>query len=352
MGRVDQFDDNIDGGGGISIGHRGRIQEIIRDNSYYKARERGKLQEKAKVVTVIGAGMWGTTLRHLAQRNDAGVFLWSRGSGEDLGARIASTDVLVSAVSITGVPPTIQKLQAIGLPPRTILVTATKGLDPVTTRTAYHLWRQAFPDHPLVVLSGPNLSKEIDRHLPAATVVASDDRPAAETVQLRFVSEKFRVYVNIDPLGTELGGTLKNVMAIASGVCDGLQLGTNAKSALLTRALPEMVRVGTALGGKAETFFGLSGLGDLLATCSSPLSRNYQVGYQLALGFSLPSVLARLEGTAEGVNTTEVLIRIAKERDLYVPIAYQVYRLLQGEITPEVAVTELMRRDLKAEFDR
>lgn len=303
-------------------------------------------------MTIIGAGAWGTTLGNLAARNRSSVYLWSRHSGEDLASVVHSADVVVSAVSIKGVPPTIEKLQKIGLSEGTILLTATKGLDPVTKKTAFHLWREAFPNYPLVVLSGPNLSKEIDRGLPAATVVAGTEKRAAETVQFLFASEKFRVYLNDDPLGTELGGTLKNVMAIASGVCDGLQLGTNAKSALLTRALPEMVRVGTALGGRAETFFGLSGLGDLLATCNSPLSRNYQVGYQLSLGLSLAEVLERLEGTAEGVNTTEVLIRIAGEKNLYVPIAVQVHRLLQGEITPAEAVTELMRRDLKSEFDR
>ncbi|MEG3439109.1 NAD(P)H-dependent glycerol-3-phosphate dehydrogenase [Pannus brasiliensis CCIBt3594] len=307
---------------------------------------------KAKVVTIIGAGAWGTTLGNLAFQNRSSVYLWSRHSGEDLRSVVCTADVVVSAVSIKGVPPTIEKLQKIGLPEGTILLTATKGLDPVTTKTAFHLWREAFPNFPLVVLSGPNLSKEIDRGLPAATVVSSYEKTAAETVQFLFASEKFRVYINDDPLGTELGGTLKNVMAIASGVCDGLQLGTNAKSALLTRALPEMVRVGTALGGRAETFFGLSGLGDLLATCNSPLSRNYQVGYQLSLGLSLAEILERLEGTAEGVNTTEVLIRIAGDKNLYVPIAVQVHRLLQGEITPAEAVTELMRRDLKSEFDR
>jgi glycerol-3-phosphate dehydrogenase (NAD(P)+) len=202
-----------------------------------------------------------------------------------------------------------------------------------------------------VVLSGPNLAKEINQGLPAATVVASYTQKAAILLQKLLSGESFRVYLNSDPLGTELGGTLKNVMAIASGVCDGLQLGTNAKSALLTRALPEIVRVGTCLGGCQETFFGLSGLGDLLATCNSPLSRNYQVGYQLALGLSLPEILGKLEGTAEGINTTEVLMRIAQEKNLYVPITCQVDRLLRGEISPQVAVYELMRRDLKAEFD-
>ncbi|TRU93308.1 MAG: NAD(P)H-dependent glycerol-3-phosphate dehydrogenase [Microcystis novacekii Mn_MB_F_20050700_S1] len=307
--------------------------------------------ENAKKITVIGGGIWGQTLANLARRNQLTVRVWSRHSGEDLGAIIADTDVIISAVSIKGVVPTIEKLQQLPLNSRTIIVTATKGLDPITTLTPFHLWNQAFPAHPLVVLSGPNLAKEINQGLPAATVVASYVQKAAILLQKLLSGESFRVYLNSDPLGTELGGTLKNVMAIASGVCDGLQLGTNAKSALLTRALPEIVRVGTCLGGCQETFFGLSGLGDLLATCNSPLSRNYQVGYQLALGLSLPEILAKLEGTAEGINTTEVLMRIAQEKNLYVPITCQVDRLLRGEISPQVAVYELMRRDLKAEFD-
>lgn len=307
--------------------------------------------ENTKKITVIGGGIWGQTLANLARRNHLSVRVWSRHSGEDLGAIIADTDVIISAVSIKGVTPTIKKLQQLPLNSRTIIVTATKGLDPITTHTPFHLWNQAFPAHPLVVLSGPNLAKEINQGLPAATVVASYQQKAATLLQKLLSGESFRVYLNSDPLGTELGGTLKNVMAIASGVCDGLQLGTNAKSALLTRALPEIVRVGTCLGGCQETFFGLSGLGDLLATCNSPLSRNYQVGYQLALGLSLPEILAKLEGTAEGINTTEVLMRIAQEKNLYVPITYQVDRLLRGEISPKVAVYELMRRDLKAEFD-
>jgi glycerol-3-phosphate dehydrogenase (NAD(P)+) len=309
------------------------------------------LLENTKKITVIGGGIWGQTLANLARRNHLSVRVWSRHSGEDLGAIIADTDVIISAVSIKGVTPTIKKLQQLPLNSRTIIVTATKGLDPITTHTPFHLWNQAFPAHPLVVLSGPNLAKEINQGLPAATVVASYQQKAATLLQKLLSGESFRVYLNSDPLGTELGGTLKNVMAIASGVCDGLQLGTNAKSALLTRALPEIVRVGTCLGGCQETFFGLSGLGDLLATCNSPLSRNYQVGYQLALGLSLPEILAKLEGTAEGINTTEVLMRIAQEKNLYVPITYQVDRLLRGEISPKVAVYELMRRDLKAEFD-
>ncbi|HEY9805817.1 MAG TPA: NAD(P)H-dependent glycerol-3-phosphate dehydrogenase, partial [Candidatus Obscuribacterales bacterium] len=161
----------------------------------------------------------------------------------------------------------------------------------------------------------------------------------------------FRVYTNPDPLGVELGGTLKNIIAIAVGACDGLQLGTNAKAALVTRGLTEIIRIGTHWGAKTETFYGLSGLGDLLATCNSALSRNYRVGYGLAQGQTLSEVLATLEGTAEGINTTQVLIQVARQHNISVPISYQVYCLLQGEITPQQATQALMLRDIKPEYN-
>jgi glycerol-3-phosphate dehydrogenase (NAD(P)+) len=308
------------------------------------------VSHQTQVVTILGAGVWGSALATLARRNPNEVRLWSRRSPESLDAVIKDADVLLSAVSMKGVRPTIEKLQSLTLPDHTIIVTATKGLDPATTHTPSQIWQEAFPQHPIVVLSGPNLSKEIQKGLPAATTVASQEITAAETVQTVFSSDVLRVYVNEDPLGTELGGTLKNVMAIAAGVCDGLQLGTNAKAALLTRALPEMIRVGTHMGASTETFFGLSGLGDLLATCDSPLSRNYQVGYGLAQDKSLEQILEELEGTAEGVNTTNVLVKLANQEAIPVPIARQVYRLIHGKSTPQEAVQALMERDLKPEF--
>jgi glycerol-3-phosphate dehydrogenase (NAD(P)+) len=303
-----------------------------------------------KPLAILGSGVWGSALATLASRNGEAVRLWSRRGQDSLESVVAGVDTIISAVAMAGVRPTLEKLQQLKLNDRVILVTATKGLDPITTHTPSQIWQAAFPNNPIVVLSGPNLSKEIEKGLPAATVVASLDLTAAERVQAIFASENFRVYINDDPLGTELGGTLKNIMAIAAGVCDGLNLGTNAKAALLTRALPEITRVGTRLGAKSETFFGLSGLGDLLATCSSPLSRNYQVGYGLAEGKSLDEILANLEGTAEGIHTTKVLIDLAQQQKIAVPIALEVDRLLQGKTTPAEAVTALMQRDLKSEF--
>ena len=301
-------------------------------------------------LAIIGTGAWGSALAKLAGYNQHEIYLWSRKLNISLEQVLKDIDMIVSAISMKGVNETVDKIKKIGLPTKVIIVTATKGLDPKTTRTPSQIWKTNFPNNPVVVLSGPNLSKEIDDKLPAATVVASKDIAAAKIVQNIFASGIFRVYSSSDPIGTELGGTLKNVIAIASGVCDGLGLGTNAKSALLTRALAEIIRIGTHLGGRTETFFGLSGLGDMLATCSSSLSRNYQVGYGLAQGKSLEEILEELPGTAEGVNTTNVLINIANREEISLPISSQVFLLLNGKITLEEAVEALMGRDLKSEF--
>lgn len=300
-------------------------------------------------VTVLGAGVWGTALANLVRDNGHTVKVWSRRGELSLEDAIADTDILVSAVSMKGINETIAKLKALKLPAKTIIASASKGLDFETLNTPSQIWSAAYPNHSLVVISGPNLSVEIEKGLPAACVSASLDADAAELVQEAFASDRFRVYTNDDPVGTELGGTLKNVIAIAVGICDGLELGTNAKSGLMTRALIEIIRVGTHLGGQTETFFGLAGLGDLMATCSSPLSRNYRVGTGLAQGKSLEQITEELKSTAEGVNTARALRRLAKREKLATPISRLVYCVLEGEINPEQAVQALMSRDLKPE---
>lgn len=309
------------------------------------------MNSPSELVAILGTGVWGTALGKIVQSNHHQIQFWSHRGDRPLAAVVKEAPIIVSAISMKGVMATAQKLRSLDLPVNQIIVSATKGLDPETTQTPSQIWQSIFPNNPVVVLSGPNLSKEIDQGLPAATVLASYNLAAAQRVQAILASDTFRVYVNQDPLGTELGGTLKNVMAIASGVCDGMNLGTNAKAALLTRALPEMIRIGTHLGASAATFFGLSGLGDLIATCDSPLSRNYQVGYRLAQGQTLEEILANLEGTAEGVNTTRVVVKIADSRAIAVPITQQVNKLLQGTITPQVAIKALMERELKPEFN-
>lgn len=306
------------------------------------------LKQTARV-TVLGAGAWGTALARLALTNGNQVQIWSRRGPVDLATAVADADMVVSAISMKGVSALAGQLQAAKLAASTILVTATKGLDPETTRTPSKIFQDTFPENPVVVLSGPNLSKEIEAGLPAATVVASTDPEASARVQQVYSSETFRIYTSPDPVGAELGGTLKNVIAIAVGVCDGLKLGSNAKSGLITRAIPEMIRVGMHMGAQMETFYGLSGLGDLLATCDGSLSRNYRVGYGLAQGKQLDQILAELGSTAEGVNTTHVLIDIANREGIPIPIARQVHRLLRGVVTPQEAVGDLMERELKPE---
>ena len=199
------------------------------------------------IVAILGTGAWGSALGKIARSNQHDVHFWSHRGEIPIGDVVANAAIIVSAVSMKGVIPTTAKLKQLDLPTDRIIVTATKGLDP-DTRTPSQIWQSTFPDHPVVVLSGPNLSKEIAKGLPAATVLASKDLKAARKVQSILSSDTFRAYVNEDPTGTELGGTLKNVMAIAPlGFVDGMELGTNAKAALLTRALPEMIRIGTHL---------------------------------------------------------------------------------------------------------
>lgn len=323
---------------------------MIHPKSKSLVSDRQNSTQDPKFVVVLGAGAWGTTLASLAAANGHRVQTRSRRDGALSSREIERADVIVSAVSMQGVATVVREIQALSLLPTTTFVTATKGLDPVTTLTPAQIWQAAFPGRSVVVLCGPNLAKEIQQGLPAATVVGSTDDNAAIKVQTVFSSPQFRVYTNSDPLGVELGGTLKNTIAIAAGVCDGLQLGTNAKAALVTRGLTEIIRIGNSWGAKTETFYGLSGLGDLLATCNSPLSRNYQVGYQLAQGKTLSEILTHLEGTAEGVNTTQVLIQRSRQQEIYMPITSEVYRLLQAEITPKQALETLMLRDLKSEL--
>ena len=303
---------------------------------------------------ILGAGAWGTTLATLARAKGHTVKVWSRQSHDRLHTLMEGADIVISAVAMKGVSAVVEQLQPTAIAPHTVFVTATKGLAikpsaETTPLLPSQIWQAALPSQAVVVLSGPNLSKEIQQGLPAATVVASDNLAAAEMIQTALSSNAFRIYTNADVLGVELGGALKNVIAIAVGACDGLQLGTNAKAALVTRGLAEIIRVGTYWGARPETFYGLSGLGDLLATCNSALSRNYQVGYGLAQGDSLTTVLAHLQGTAEGVNTTQVLMKLASQQQIAVPISHQVHCLLNGDVTPQAAVETLMLRNYKPE---
>jgi glycerol-3-phosphate dehydrogenase (NAD(P)+) len=201
----------------------------------------------------------------------------------------------------------------------------------------------------IAVLSGPNISREIALQKPSTTVVSSIDNDTATTLQGVFNNNYFRVYTNNDVIGTELGGTLKNIIAIAGGIIDGLNLGDNAKSAVMVRGLVEISRFAVKLGANPETFFGLAGIGDLITTCSSTLSRNHFVGEHLGRGMKLSEILREMTAVAEGVATTRLVHQMARENGVEMPVTEQVYEVLFKNKPVEQAIRDLMTRDAKAE---
>jgi len=234
----------------------------------------------------------------------------------------------------------------------TIVVSATKGLESSRGLRITQLIEEFLGparDNRCVVLSGPNLAAELTRGVPTAAVAASTDAGAADFVQRAYTSESFRVYTASDVIGAEMGGALKNIIALGAGICDGLGFGDNTKAALVTRGLAEMVRLGTALGAREETFYGLTGVGDLFATCASKLSRNRTLGFALGQGHTLAEAKATAVQTAEGVPTTKAAHDLAQRLRIEMPITQQVYLVLFEGKSPQEAVRDLMSRAPKAE---
>lgn len=307
---------------------------------------------------VLGAGAWGRGLGQLLKENGWNVTLGARDDREvaSLAAQgvkaTADWQVCEAAEVIVSVVPT-QALRdaARRLFPHlgdALVISASKGLELGSYLRPTQILAEEFPGRSIVALSGPNLSDEIMRGLPASTVIAGED---AAKGQNALNSERFRVYTNKDIIGVELGGALKNVIALAAGALDGMGLGDNAKAALVTRGLAEMTRLGVAMGAMASTFAGLAGLGDLMATCASPLSRNHRVGEMLAAGKTWKEI-EPLGITAEGVATTFAAREMAARHGVELPITEQVYRILVGEITAQQAVEGLMGRSPKSETER
>lgn len=297
-------------------------------------------------IAVLGGGAWGSTLTALLGAQGHRLRTWRRRDGDAALERLQDADLLVSAVALVGVSPLASWISS--WPSRPVL-SCSKGLDPNTGATASDLWHRACPTWPVLVLSGPNLAAELQQGLPAASVLAGEDEALLRQLQQDLSSEQLRLYRNSDPRGTELAGGLKNVMAIAAGICDGLALGANARASLLTRALAEMALVIAQLGGRAETLYGLAGVGDLMATATSPLSRNYRYGQCLASGLSSDAALLTVGATVEGLPTCEALCALAAEHDWQLPIATNVLSLIRGELEPATALQQLMRRDLRRE---
>ena len=299
-------------------------------------------------IAVLGLGAWGETLAALLQQQGHQLQCWSRRQGGDPEAALVGAEVALVAVSMAGVRQLAPRLARVW-PAQLPLVSCSKGIDLEELCTPSQLWRRQRPELPVLVLSGPNLAGELAAGLPAASVLASEDQPLARRLQHALSNERLRLYTNDDPVGTEVAGALKNVMAIAAGICDGLQLGANAKASLLCRALVEMGTVIEGLGGSATSLYGLAGLGDLLATASSNLSRNYRFGVAMAEGLSQQEALTRVGATVEGASTAEAVLRLAERHHWHLPISHEVGLLMRGDVSPTQTVRHLMERALREE---
>ena len=301
-------------------------------------------------ITVLGRGAWGGTLMTLWQGQGHQVDSWSRADGHLNPKHLLTSDLVVSAIAMAGIHDLASRLAPhwpSGLP----LLSCSKGIDLQRLETASQLWCRGLGQRPrLAVLSGPNLARELQQGLPAASTLASDDPELGTWLQRHLSGETLRLYRHHDPLGTEAAGALKNVIAIAAGICDGLELGANAKASLLCRGLVEIGQVVSGLGGQSSTLYGLAGLGDLLATASSPLSRNYRMGLLLAQGCTADEALARIQATVEGVQTANAALALARQRGWHLPICEQVAAVIGAVVTPAQAVQALMGRELKAEL--
>jgi glycerol-3-phosphate dehydrogenase (NAD(P)+) len=229
------------------------------------------------------------------------------------------------------------------------VVSVVKGLENETFLRPSEIIADVLGNRAIVALGGPSHAEEISRRLPASVVAASGDVALAKQVQQMFNTDRFRVYTNLDIIGVELAGALKNVIAIAAGICDGLEYGDNAKSALMTRGLVEMTRFGTALGAESLTFSGLAGIGDLMTTCTSPYGRNRMVGERLGKGESLDDILESMDAVAEGVTTTKSVFELAEQKGIELPITREVYCVLFEQKSPEEATNALMLRPPRGE---
>ena len=329
-------------------------------------------------VAVLGAGSWGTALAVHLGRIGHHVRLWARDRVlvEDMLARRANTvylpdvtlpdtvsvthaidealdasDLVVSAIPSHGCR-AVMRQAAPHLRPRATIVSATKGLEVETLlRMSQVIAEEVGPQRPVVVLSGPSFAIEVVRQLPTAVLAASTDPRATEAVQAEFRAGYFRLYASDDVIGVEVGGAMKNVIAIAAGVVEGLGLGHNALAALITRGLAEVTRLACAAGGRRDTLAGLSGLGDLVLTCTGTLSRNRHVGVELAHGRRLADILAEMKMIAEGVRTTGAALALGARYGIELPIATQMGDVLDGRSDVRAAVDALMLRRQRAEAE-
>jgi glycerol-3-phosphate dehydrogenase (NAD(P)+) len=338
------------------------------------------MTDKTKV-SVIGAGAWGTAIAWALADNGHDVAIWAIEPevvydinnahenkiylpGVSLPESITATPDLREAVKdrpvhIFVVPsqfmrPVFKSLGEI-LPDDAIVVSATKGIEIETLAMAVDVASETLPEpvyKRFCALSGPTFAKELVKRAPSAATIASFDHEAAVIAQQALMAPYFRIYVHDDVVGLEIGGAIKNVIAIAAGIAHGLGFGPNTQAALITRGLSELARLGAAVGGKEETFYGLSGMGDLVLTCSGSLSRNRTVGERLGKGESLEEIKASMKAVAEGVATSLSVRRLAEKYNVDMPIAEEVFRVIYEGKDPKTAVIDLMGREPKEEFSK
>ena len=331
-------------------------------------------------IGVLGAGSWGTALANLLGLKGFKVDLWvfekevkeqieafrenkvflpgfslstNLFPSNDIAGVVSEKDLVLIVVPSHVMRETAQKISGL-LSKETIIVSASKGIENKTHLTMSAVLKESLPEIPedyFTVLSGPSFAWEVAKKLPTVVTVASKDKKLADFVQNVFATPYFRVYTNNDMIGVELGGAVKNVIAIAAGIIDGLGLGLNTRAALITRGLTEIRRLGLKLGANPRTFTGLAGIGDLLLTCTGDLSRNHTVGKKIGEGRKLNDILSEMRMVAEGIKTAKSVYNLSLKLGVEMPISHEIYHILYDDISPQDALLRLMTRDLKQELD-
>lgn len=328
-----------------------------------------------KRITIIGDGGWGTTLAIYLARKKYPVTLWGAFPENvaqsikyrenkkflpgfkiphqvkltsDIDQAVLFGDLIVLCVPSEYLSDTLSKVQKTSYNGK-VFVSVVKGINTQSFKRMSEIIHDHLPHVPLVVLSGPTIALEVAAGIPTTAVAACSNEKLASCVQKIFNSDTFRIYTNSDVVGVEIGGSVKNVIALACGICDGLKLGTNTKAAILTRGLAEITRLGMTLGGRRETFYGLAGLGALATTCFSPNSRNRTVGEALGKGQKIKDILGAMNAVAEGVVTARAVYHLAQKKKIAMPIVTEVYKIIYENKSPAKSMKNLMSRSLKSE---
>ena len=334
------------------------------------------MDDSKPAVAVLGAGSWGTALAAVLARNGVPTTLWGRDPQAleamrttrrnarylpemelpeslayqpDIAAAVRSAQVLLIVTPSHAFAELIARI-ADDVAPGTGVAWATKGFDPASGRFLHEIVAERLPGVPAAIVTGPSFAREVALGLPTAVTVHSATEAFAQTVAQLLHSTRFRAYTGSDVIGAELGGAMKNVLAVATGVADGMQLGLNARAGMITRGLNEMLRLGAAIGARAETLMGLAGLGDLVLTCTGDLSRNRRLGLALGHGISLKDAVAQIGQVVESIETVDTVMRLAHKHGIELPISHGVQRVLHEEITPTEGMRELLARERKPEY--